>query len=312
MHGLAQGAENENVVPSAKPPRNPKGGMDSLSKVYKHSYKTKTRESMPVAVYNSGSQQCEPGYAWGPAVRDHFLIHHILLGKGTYRVGNQQFHLEQGDTFLVYPGQVVQYQADQQNPWAYCWVGFNGAEAKLVMSQTPFSREHPILRSQHPAKLAESITAIYQALGTTQAAEMRAIGYLYQFLALLMEEAPGTPANRDLSLEYVEAAIRYISHNYSRPIDISDVASSVGISRSHLYRVFMRHIGTPPNEYLTHYRVSQACDLLEHTSLPIFAAAASVGYEDQLYFSRVFKKVMGVPPSEYLKSHRQKNSERSL
>ena len=42
-------------------------------------------------------------------------------------------------------------------------------------------------------------------------------------------------------------------------------------------------------------------ELIERSSLPVSAVAASVGYDDSLYFSRVFKKITGVSPSSYIK-----------
>ena len=77
-------------------------------------------------------------------------------------------------------------------------------------------------------------------------------------------------------------------------------AKAVGVSRSHLYRVFMSNVGQSPIDYLTGYRISEACSLLKNTGLSIAEIAVSVGFFDQFYFSRVFKKVKGVPPSKYL------------
>ena len=88
--------------------------------------------------------------------------------------------------------------------------------------------------------------------------------------------------------------------NFSRDITIADVADFTGISKSHLYRVFMANVGQSPIDYLTDYRISEACHLLKNTSLSIAEIAVSVGFFDQFYFSRVFKKVKGVPPSRYL------------
>ena len=275
------------------------------SGVFKHSYKTKTRESLPIAIYNSGAQQCGPSHTWGPGVRDHYLVHHVISGCGYYTENGVTHRITAGDTFLIYPSVVVTYRADENDPWEYCWAGFNGAEAKILMSQTSFRKDDPVVRFQNPDEICDAIVRIYQSSGTTPASELKAIGNLYLLLGLLMEQGPVSAAAGDLSLEYVESAIRFIAHNYSGEIDVGDVAASVGISRSHLYRVFMRHIGTSPNEYLTQFRISQACELLEHTSLPISAVAASVGYDDAFYFSRVFKKVTGQPPSAFLKSTEQ-------
>ena len=80
---------------------------------------------------------------------------------------------------------------------------------------------------------------------------------------------------------------------------MDDIAKAVGVSRSHLYRVFMSNVGQSPIDYLTNYRISEACSLLKSTNLSIAEIAVSVGFFDQFYFSRVFKKVKGIPPSKY-------------
>ena len=95
------------------------------------------------------------------------------------------------------------------------------------------------------------------------------------------------------------AAIKYIQFNYSHDISVDDIAKAVGVSRSHLYRVFMSNVGQSPIDYLTNYRVGEACSLLKSSNLSIAEIAVSVGFFDQFYFSRVFKKVKGMPPSKY-------------
>ena len=53
------------------------------------------------------------------------------------------------------------------------------------------------------------------------------------------------------SSQYVLAAIKYIQFNYSHDISVDDIAKAVGVSRSHLYRVFMSNVGQSPIDYLT-------------------------------------------------------------
>jgi AraC-like DNA-binding protein len=116
-----------------------------------------------------------------------------------------------------------------------------------------------------------------------------------------MQEAQELEPNAtNSSSQYVINAIKYIQFNYSRDISIDDIAKAVGISRSHLYRVFMSNVGQAPIDYLTDYRIGEACYLLKNSQLSIAEIAVSVGFFDQFYFSRVFKKSKGVPPSKYL------------
>ena len=119
------------------------------------------------------------------------------------------------------------------------------------------------------------------------------------FSALMKETSVGKPHTASSSSQYVLNAIKYIQFNYSHDISIDDVAKSVGVSRSHLYRVFMLNVGKSPIDYLTEYRINEACKLLRAGNLSIAEVAVSVGFFDQFYFSRVFKRAKGVPPSKY-------------
>ena len=74
----------------------------------------------------------------------------------------------------------------------------------------------------------------------------------------------------------------------------------------------MANVGQSPIDYLTSYRISEACYLLKNSQLSIAEIAVSVGFFDQFYFSRVFKKTKGVPPSRYLASiHKEKVKEKT-
>ena len=101
---------------------------------YKYSYKTGESLSNALSVYNTGYQKCEPGYQWGPGVRNHYCIHHVIAGAGYYEVHGNRYQLEAGDTFILYPDTEVKYYADQEKPWEYTWVGFEGADAGILKS----------------------------------------------------------------------------------------------------------------------------------------------------------------------------------
>lgn len=81
-----------------------------MSESYKHSYKVGENLLNSLSVYNVGYQRCEPNYQWGPGVRDHYCIHHILSGSGYYCTKNVSKHLEAGDTFILYPGVELRYR----------------------------------------------------------------------------------------------------------------------------------------------------------------------------------------------------------
>ena len=77
-------------------------------------------------------------------MRDHYLIHLVVAGKGVYQVNGASHTLQEGDLFLAKPNQLITYAADETDPWEYYWVGFNGACANKLVQQTPFSDAHPV------------------------------------------------------------------------------------------------------------------------------------------------------------------------
>ena len=72
-------------------------GKKSVEQTYKYSYKVGDNLLSSLSVYNVGYQQCGPEQQWGPGIRDHYCIHHIISGKGTYVADKKVYHLGEGD-----------------------------------------------------------------------------------------------------------------------------------------------------------------------------------------------------------------------
>ena len=268
--------------------------MDRL----RHSFKDTRRENLSLAVYSTGYEKCDPGYAWGPALRDHYLIHYVASGKGTYCCHKQRYPLEQGDLFLISPSQIVSYCADSEDPWEYYWVGFNGTEAKRLLYYTGFSSERPVIRFSDSEAIRDSLLRIYRSGGSSPGADAEMVGYLYLFLARLIQENRDRPAAYG-TREYLPQALRYIQYNYANDIGVVDLARYAGVSRSQLYRAFMASFGLSSHDYLQKYRINEACSLLRRRDFTVAEVAGSVGFSDPLYFSRIFKKLKGLSPSDY-------------
>lgn len=275
---------------------------------YKNSYKAKKNELVSLSVYNVGCQKCDPLYQWGPGVRDHYLIHYVISGRGCYVHENKSYELRAGDAFLVYPNQEITYYADADDPWEYAWVGFNGSDALSILNATDFTSEHPYISNVPSGKeILHHLLCIYEVRGNDFSSTVEMTGRLYTALALFMRGAEKKQPQTSYD-GYVQKAASYISSNYSYPITVNDVAGYVGLSRSHLFRSFEKVLGCSPKEYLTDFRIRQACALLAQTDLSVTAIANSVGFENNLYFSKAFHKVKGIAPKQYRANARNEKS----
>ena len=76
-----------------------------------------------------GRQDSSPGELTGPAVREHYVLHFCLKGRGEYQFQDTHRAIGPGEGFLVLPGEVVSIQADRMEPWTQIWVGFTGHRA---------------------------------------------------------------------------------------------------------------------------------------------------------------------------------------
>lgn len=279
-----------------------------MQPIFKQNFISTDPKMVSLSVYNVGFEQCKNGYQWGPGVRDHFLIHHIVSGKGSYSVNGITYELQKGDSFIVYPYTEITYKADDNDPWEYYWVGFAGSDAALIIHSTAFTRQFPIIHSENDpseSEIRRLIMSIYNARGNSLESNVAMTGALYTFLSFFLKGAPAEQKENNIYSSYVKRATDYINANYSYPITIEEISDYVGISRSHLFRVFMHHLECSPKEYLSDYRIRQACSLLKNTDLSITAIALSTGFENNLYFSKAFKKKKGMSPSLYRQSHSQ-------
>lgn len=84
---------------------------------------------------------------------------------------------------------------------------------------------------------------------------------------------------------------------------VATLAQAVNVSRSLFAERFSQLIGMPPMQYLTHWRVALAGNLLRNGQLSLSRIAEQVGYESEAAFSRAFKREYGVPPGTWRRNH---------
>ena len=77
------------------------------------------------------------------------------------RSGGKTYEVTTHDTFLAYPDTTIEYVADNNNPFEYYWVGFNGIDAKLLLEQTDFCPQTPVISTKYSTELKDLLLQIY-------------------------------------------------------------------------------------------------------------------------------------------------------
>lgn len=258
-------------------------------------------ENAQLSIYESGWQHCSPGYKYGPARWGYFLLHFIENGRGTLTVNHTSYKLSRNQVFLTLPDTDTTYTADEELPWHYCWVGFNGLNAKEFLIKSGFVENGVYTKSfSSPEKIYSIFKQINDYNARDEASSLGMLGSLYVLFAELFKENKNFELPAVENESYIDRAVRYINENYGFPITIKDVADYVGFDRSYFFKIFKQQIGVSPKEYLINQRMSKARSLMKDSEYSCYEICKMVGYEDYSNFSKTFKKRYGKTPREYV------------
>lgn len=262
-------------------------------------------------MYQHGYEQCDPCHSFGPLARNHYLFHYVLSGTGTLMANDskgktQTFSIKSGQGFLIFPGQINTYFADDRLPWEYMWIEFDGLRVKEALDLTELSMDNPVYHP-HSKDLREMMRQEMEYIvHHPKESPLLLIGHFYLFLDYMSRSAKRTTPVRSgkMSDYYIKEAINFIEQNFQNNISIEEIAAVCGINRSYFGKIFRNAMGRSPQEFLMHYRMVKAAELLKLTSLSIANIGSAVGYENQLHFSRAFKGVYGISPREWRNRHK--------
>ncbi|HXW97071.1 MAG TPA: AraC family transcriptional regulator [Gemmatimonadales bacterium] len=136
----------------------------------------------------------------------------------------------------------------------------------------------------------------------TRLAELMFIEVLRRYLEDLPPGQAGWLAG--LRDEVVGRALALIHGQPARAWTLADLASETAASRSNLAKRFTEFVGQPPMQYLAHWRMQVAANLLSQSGAKVATIGAEVGYDSEAAFSRAFKKATGFSPGAWREGRR--------
>ena len=105
---------------------------------------------------------------------------------------------------------------------------------------------------------------------------------------------------------HVERAKDYVRKHYREKIYLEDVAESIGISPTHLSKLFKKETGQCLQDYVNEERVSRATNLLKYSDYSLTEIAEYVHFPSQSYFGKIFKQFKNVSPRAFREQYRAK------
>ncbi|MBP1989312.1 AraC family transcriptional regulator [Paenibacillus eucommiae] len=249
-----------------------------------------------------GHAQTDPLHQVGSQILDYHLVHSVSSGKGSFRCMGNEYELKKGDHFFIFPGELVSYTSDAEDPWSYKWIAFKGTHPDQFLSLMGISPHKPIVHTGNNRRAPALFSRIENVLReASPSCDMQAGGYLRILLGeYAMEHMPAAAQEKAISpqQQQMQQAIRWLTLQYTQPISIEQMANDLGYHRTYLSKIFKQFTGMAPTYFLLKLRMDRAKLLLQE-QLTIEQVASSVGFTDALYFSKQFKKWSGLSPSEF-------------
>lgn len=265
-------------------------------------WKKYTKENFEMNVDECGIEQGIPGLGYKYEVSKNAVIHYVTKGYGTFKFNGKVYNLKQGDIFILLKGMNVEYVASIDDPWEYYWIGFSGSNANEYLNRTSITNSY-VANCKSNSKIPHIILNMCEISKTYNPScsdDILLLKELYSLLYTLIEEFPKPFDYKDKELHtYIQDALNFINSNYMNSITVQEIADYVNLSRSYLYKMFIKNLGISPQKYLINLRMYKATLLLKSTKLPIGEVANSVGYSDSLLFSKTFSKHFSMSPLHY-------------
>lgn len=239
-------------------------------------------KSDELEIVQIGHEKCRSAHTFGPYIRDNYLIHCCLGGCGVLYDKYGEHKVERGELFIIRPGEVTTYKADEENPWEYCWIGFRGRRAEV------FSSDKSVYKC--PIELFERLREVIENDANDA----------YIYLSVIYEMMYYLFFKNAESHDKLYEIKQYVKYNYMNEIEVSALAREYGFERSYLFRIFKKRYGKGIKEYITEVRMENAKSLLDR-GYSVCDTAALIGYKNEFNFSRAFKQYNGISPINYKK-----------
>jgi len=237
-------------------------------------------------------------------VRRVNVIHFIISGKGVLRIGNRTYHLKAGQGFFSPANVPVDYQADEKDPWLYCWIHFTGIKLEEYLHSLHINQRTPVFTCSDPDWFFERVQEMMR-IATLRVpwTEPKLFSICFDIFSSLMRDNESNRSQLDrpdyTQERYIQRATTYMQQHLTDRVTITEISDMLGLTPNYFSTIFRRIVGCTPQRHLVNLRLQYACTLLLNTNNAIKNIAQIVGYDHATSFSKAFAKQFGMSPNEY-------------
>jgi AraC-like DNA-binding protein len=231
-----------------------------------------------------------------------YQLLYIIEGGGVFHSHTvPEARLNEGDFFLLFPGEWHSYHPTPPRGWKKYWIGFKGHNMDDRVRAGFLSPQKPIYHVGYSAEIVHLYKQAFEAAKKEEA-------YSQQLMAGIVNLLIGTMYSLERNIELksrsqahvdmINRARLMIRDSLESSLTIQMVAEQMGVSYSNFRKLFKEHTGLSPATYQQDLRIQRAKELLSSTNMSIKEIAYRLNFESPDYFSAKFKQKTGRKPSD--------------
>jgi hypothetical protein len=181
-------------------------------------------------------------------VLDEFQLLYIVNGSGYFESAHfARAPITAGNIILLFPGEWHNYSYDTETGWDEYWVGFDGVNARNLMTYNFFSLARPVFK----VGLDDEFISFYQSI--IEYAEQEAAGYqqvassiVRHMLGLLYFKTQNKMFVDKEVIDKINQARIMLREHISTQLSPAQVAKQLGIGYSWFRKAFKKYAGISP------------------------------------------------------------------
>lgn len=214
---------------------------------------------------------------------------HLVHYHADFWIEENYFELRPGFAILIPPGTQITTSFHRGDNHHYAHFNHNTIKSNNL-DTAPMPAIVSLVDSEYfeIKNLFEKICSSHNK----KRAEINLWEILYQLHDGLIKHNP----SEDVLHPAVKAAIELINLRRHQKLSTSELATEVGLSQSHLTRLFHKHLNTSIAKYIRQRKMEHLQYMLKHSTTPIKNLAYDIGSSDLQAFNKTVRKYFGVSP----------------
>ena len=269
--------------------------------IYLPGQTTKKQKEVLICLQSCGKFICNEHYITDRINYPYYLFYYVLTGKSYLNYMGEKHILKKGQAFMINCMEHQTYGADKNDPCTILYAHFEGGASQYYYEKIVENKGGVFAGFD-----AEIIrTGINKLMKSTESVSKYKVEELSCVITNMLNDLTILNAAGDMEFnKVVKYAREAVASNKS--LGVEDLAKQMGYSKFYFTKLFTKHYGVSPYEFIIKERIELCKSKLINTNQPISNIALECGFFDSSHFNNCFKKREGITPLKFRQEWKNK------